>query len=103
MRLIPFATFLFLSITVKASDNQRPAYVSQRMSQSIKIDGQINEMDWHTAPSITEFKQQEPFQNISPSEPTLVKIIYNDDAIYISAQLCDTHPDSIQKDFSVRD
>ena len=103
MRLMPFAVFLFLCFNAIAADTQRPSYVSQRISQNIKIDGQINEMDWHLAPGITDFKQQEPFQNINPSEPTLVKIIYNDDAIYISAQLCDTKPDSIQKEFSVRD
>ena len=77
MRLIPFAAFLFLCINAIAADTQRPSYVSQRISQNIKIDGQINEMDWHLAPGITDFKQQEPFQNINPSEPTLVKIIYN--------------------------
>ena len=103
MRRLSFSILLFFSVFNSFAEGNRPTYVSHKTMQQIKVDGQINEMEWHLAPSISEFKQQEPFQNINPSEPSLVKIIYNDDAIYVSAQLCDSHPDSIQKEFSVRD
>jgi hypothetical protein len=63
-----------------------------RAVQPIQIDGRLDEEIWRTAHAITEFVQTDPLEGQPPSEPTEVRIVYDDDAIYVGAILYDSEP-----------
>jgi hypothetical protein len=68
-------------------------------TSTISIDGKINEDIWKTASVATDFVMFEPDNGkpIPNDKKTEVKIVYDNNAIYISALLYDNEPDKIQK------
>ena len=62
---------------------------------SVELDGFLDEAVWELAQPITEFRQQEPVEGGEPSEPTEIRILYDDQALYIGAMLYDSNPDGI--------
>jgi hypothetical protein len=76
--------------------------VAVRITEPIHIDGTLSELVWHR-PGITEFFQQNPDQGKSVTEPTEVWVAYDDEALYIAAQMKDSQPDSIVARLSRRD
>jgi hypothetical protein len=68
-----------------------------------KIDGILEDEVWKNIPASTDFIQWDPDYKAPSSQKTEVKIIYDDDAIYIGAFMYDTHPDSILHELGNRD
>ncbi len=56
------------------------------------IDGRMDESVWQQAEPITDFHQIRPGDGSSPSEPTEVYVLYDDDALYIGARMADSDP-----------
>ena len=56
-----------------------------RLNEEIIVDGELNESIWRRTEAITEFIQKDPVQGAPASYPTEVRILYDDDALYISA------------------
>jgi len=67
------------------------------------IDGKLNDSCWLNVESINSFTQLEPNYNNIPTENTVVKIIQDDYALYISAQLHDKSPLLIAQKYVNRD
>ena len=67
------------------------------------VDGLLDERAWRTLPSATNFTQSRPTPQSAPTHRTEVWIAYDDQNLYIAAQMYDTAPDSILKQLSVRD
>ncbi|MEL7221056.1 MAG: DUF5916 domain-containing protein [Bacteroidota bacterium] len=67
------------------------------------IDGILDEPAWMTAPSADGFVQNRPNPGEAPSQKSDVRILYDDQGIYLGAMLYDTQADSIQKELSERD
>lgn len=61
----------------------------------IAIDGRLTEADWDRAPQITEFIQAQPNQGRPASERTIVRLLYDENFLYISAVCLDSDPDGI--------
>jgi len=72
-------------------------------SEKIKIDGVLNESDWSMADIATDFTTVSPTFGDRPKHKTYVKVLYDDEAIYISAEMEDIHKDSIMTEFTQRD
>ncbi|MBN1425708.1 carbohydrate binding family 9 domain-containing protein [Candidatus Fermentibacteria bacterium] len=49
----------------------------------VYIDGYLTEEDWVSAPAATGFTQFEPDRRGEPSEDTVFKVLYDDDALYV--------------------
>ena len=65
-------------------------YYPQKINdESIIIDGNINEKVWEEAMSLTDFIQAEPIYNVDPTKKTEVKLLYSNEAIYVSVHLFD--------------
>lgn len=62
---------------------------------SIDVNGTLDDEAWSLATPITEFRQQEPVEGGAPSEPTEIRVLYDDDALYIGAMLYDSDPGGI--------
>ncbi|MBW3563657.1 MAG: carbohydrate binding family 9 domain-containing protein [Acidobacteria bacterium] len=70
----------------------RGEYRAVRTDETPRIDGELSERIWETAPAITDFVQQEPETGNAPTERTVVRFIYDDSALYVGASLRDSHP-----------
>ncbi len=76
-----------------------------KTKNSIKIDAELNEADWENVPVANDFIMVEP-DNGKPEaneRKTEVKVLYDDDAIYIGAILYDSEPGTILKEITERD
>ncbi|NQS97351.1 MAG: carbohydrate binding family 9 domain-containing protein [candidate division Zixibacteria bacterium] len=67
------------------------------------IDGDLNDEAWLEANSLEEFLQMEPDRFNSPSEHTILKMLYDDEAIYISFHCFDSQPALIKTTLRRRD
>jgi hypothetical protein len=68
-----------------------------------KIDGALDDPVWATAPVITEFLQNFPDDGKPSSERTEVRLLYDDQAIYVGARFFDTHPREVRVQLGRRD
>ena len=71
----------------------------------IIIDGILDEQNWKTAEIATDFYMFAPDngKHIGQDKETLVKILYDNEAIYIGAILYDDEPNKILKEITQRD
>ncbi|MSR36894.1 MAG: hypothetical protein EXR95_09710 [Gemmatimonadetes bacterium] len=66
-----------------------PTARAVRTDQRIAIDAQLDEPVWMTAPPVTDFWQYDPDTGLRVSEPIEVRILYDDEALYVGARLSD--------------
>ena len=71
---------------------QAPRARAAALSGSISIDGNLDEPGWAAAPPITSFMQTLPLEGSPVSEATEVRIVYDENAIYVGATLHDRRP-----------
>ena len=74
-----------------------------RISTAPKLDGVLDEAVWQSAPIATKFYELEPTPGPVEKHPTEVRVLYDDDAIYIGAIMHDVSQDSILRELSDRD
>jgi uncharacterized protein DUF5916/cellulose/xylan binding protein with CBM9 domain len=72
-------------------ERNAPSAAAARVTTAIRIDGRLDEAAWLSATPITEFTQQAPSEGQPSSERTEIRILYDDDALYIGAKLFDRH------------
>ncbi len=92
-----FTLIIFLGIISQSvySQNSRRDLEAVRTSSPPVIDGSLDEAIWDDANIATDFYQYEPHNDRKASLETKVKVLYDDEAIYIGAILLDNSPDSI--------
>ena len=59
---------------------------------SVNIDGRLDDAAWRNAVPITDFRQREPMEGASPSDPIEVWLAYDDDALYVGARMSSSIP-----------
>lgn len=64
-------------------------------AESIRLDGQLDELAWRRATSATGFRQQDPVEGGEPTERTEIYVLYDDRNLYIGAVLHDSDPSGI--------
>ncbi len=89
-----FALFIFIQ-TSYAQITPKREIVAVKTEQDIKIDANLDEPAWQTAPLATDFVQFEPVCGSKPSQRTEVRFLYDNTALYIGAMIYDSAPDSI--------
>ena len=70
---------------------------------SPRIDGTLDDDAWARAPAISDFVQKIPREGASPSVDTEVRLLYDDEALYIGARLRRPDPDAIRRSITRRD
>jgi hypothetical protein len=80
------------SSTAPAASDGRKTVRMVRATTPPVIDGKLDEAVWQTADVITDFHQIRPGDGSTPSEPTEVYVLYDDDAFYIGARMHDSDP-----------
>src|SRR4051794_35670234 len=93
-----FAGALAVAVTPSlfaAADAPAPPALSVSAVRAAKapvIDGDLSDDVWRTAKEITGFTQHDPDDGKPPTQKTIVKVAYDDNAIYFAAKLEDTNP-----------
>lgn len=73
-----------------------------KVSQPPKLDGSLNDAAWNNVPAATGFILNAPSYGGAMSQKTEVKIVYDDNAIYVGAMLYDD-PKQVLKQLTSRD
>jgi hypothetical protein len=74
-----------------------------RTSQVPTIDGRLNDDCWTRAEPSSNFVQRDPDEGMPATERTEIRILYDDDALYIAARLFDRSPELVGRRLSDRD
>ena len=71
--------------------NEEPVY-AVRISEPITLDGQLNESVWQLATPATALRQVEPDEGQPVSERSEIRILFDDDFLYVGAYYHDRYP-----------
>lgn len=69
--------------------------VAVRITDGIQLDGLLNEAAWASSPNISEILQREPREGVRPSEETEVRLLFDDDNLYIGVLCYDSESSGI--------
>ncbi len=98
-----FGLLLFTAQSVLAQQASRKSVQAVRIDEAIRIDGFLDEPAWKKAVPATDFIQNNPRPGKPASQPTEVRLLYDDEALYVGATMYDVHNDSIARQLSQRD
>ena len=102
-----------LPVRLQAQDAVKDA--PQKRAQAVRVpngritvDGALNEEEWRQATPAANFVQQQPVEFGTPTEPSEVRFLYDDDNLYVGAMLHDDEPgrlitNELKRDFQARD
>jgi len=82
------------ALTASAPGHAREITVSRavRASGPIRLDGKLDEATWAAAPVTDGFTQIDPDEGKPASQRTEVRVLYDDEALYVGVRLHDTGP-----------
>ncbi len=103
---ILIALIVFLSAAIAGGEivgDPLKTATAHRTDDNMRIDGILNEPDWKSAPEISGFRQLQPDEGQPASESTLVKVLYDDAALYVGVICFDREPDRITRVLTRRD
>ncbi len=95
-------TCIFLLLLCFQSVAQVKTTQAVKTALAPRIDGVLDDAAWKDAPVLTGFIQNSPAFGLPGSQKTEVRILYDNDAIYVGAYLFD-NPALIRKQFTARD
>lgn len=95
----------FLSSCIFSWAQSKKNITTNKIKETITIDAHLNEESWKSAEIATDFVMFEPDNGkaIDGKKRTEVKILYDDEAIYVGALLYDDEPSEILKELTERD
>ena len=87
----PADTVAAQSLVTGEGDAETGDLIALRLEDgaTIDVDGRLDEEAWARAIAITDFTQKEPVEGGTPSERTEIRVVYDEDALYIGAMLYD--------------
>ncbi len=85
---------------------QQQAYKPLRINEKMILDGKLNEPAWKEAAVEDDFMQYDPAAGAAPSEKTEVRIIYNDEYLFVGLRAYDREPskliaNALERDFQI--
>ena len=99
--MILFYTSADLSASCTTVTNQPITAV--RKTGPVSIDGTLDEPAWQHSIPVSSFIQRDPIQGAAPTEKTVVRVLYDETALYVGAYMHDSRPDSILSQMGRRD
>jgi len=103
MAQMPEKYNLSVDSTVNRLAGTKRVYVATRINNRPKIDGKLNDPCWETGVWSGDFAQQVPNQGKLPSQDTEIKILYDNNNLYVGFKCYDKGPGKIRPILSRRD
>ena len=93
-------TFISLAVfcvagPVFAAPPERIAATPVPEATAVRVDGELNDAVWQTAPAVTAFKQREPRDGGTPTYETEARVAYDATALYVAVRAFDPEPQRI--------
>jgi len=98
-----FLLILLFTCSSSVADVVPKTYNTVRLTTPVKIDGLLNDEGWKNIPVADSFIQLDPTEGNPITQKTEVRIAYDNTAVYVSAMMYDTAPDSILHELGLRD
>ncbi|HXG88785.1 MAG TPA: DUF5916 domain-containing protein [Vicinamibacterales bacterium] len=86
----PFLVLLLLTAPSAAQTPAPPTADARLVTTPPRVDGRLDDAAWKTAALIQGFRQREPQEGLESSEPTTVRVVYDQSTLYIAAELSDS-------------
>jgi len=83
------------SVAVYTVNGQRKSFEIYRAEAAPVIDGRLDDDVWQYAAVVDDFHQTQPTDGATPTELTVVRVAYDDEYLYIAADLQDSEPQAI--------
>ena len=98
-----YALFLLLFCTLIYG--QKKSIQTKFTSEKITLDGKLDEATWQSVPIATDFVMFQPDNGkaVENDKRTEVRVLYDNEAIYIGALMYDNEPNKILKEINKRD
>ena len=80
-----------------------PVAAASRVTAPPRVDGRLDDPAWQGVEPVTDLIQNEPDEGRPASERTEVRIVYDDDAIYVGARMYDHEPQLVRTELARRD
>lgn len=77
---------------INLNEAPRPTALATRATGPIEVDGTLDEATWSAAQPIDQFYQQKPDAGLPATERTEVRFLFDDQYLYIGAELYDSSP-----------
>ncbi|MGI8546312.1 MAG: DUF5916 domain-containing protein, partial [Gemmatimonadaceae bacterium] len=74
-----------------------------RAAGAVHLDGVLDEAAWQSAPVIRGFMQSYPKAGAPPVDSTQVRVLYDDNALYVGVRMFDSEPGKIAAQLARRD
>ncbi len=112
LQLLPLVIVLVPGGRVKGQDAMMPTVPASavradvqavRTTLPVSLDGRVDEAAWAAAVPIEGFRQKQPHEGAASSLRTVVRVLYDDNALYVGAKMYDPAPDSIVARLGRRD
>ncbi len=86
------------------TDTSPPDLHAYRLNgAAVKVDGKLDEPCWQDAPSAQHFTVNEPDRGKQPTEQTVFKVAYDEDALYFAVACWERDPRNVTSHLSRRD
>lgn len=92
-----------LPVAAAAAPSPHPPVTPVRTAGSFRIDGLLDEPEWADALVIDDFLQQLPLERVPPSNRTEVRVLYDDETLYLAFRCYDSEADRIEIGTLLRD
>jgi hypothetical protein len=102
-KIILLFILLYFSSILIFGQEQRKEATALKITESIKVDGILNEQVWAKTQEIFNFIQFEPERGKPASLKTVVKILYDDSFLYVGFLCYDPEPERIAARITKRD
>lgn len=99
---VAIPALMALAAALPSASAQTRAAISTLVAQTRRtpdapaIDGRLDDAAWQAADAIAEFRQKEPREGAPATEPTAVRIVYDQSHLYIGVELFDSDPSQIR-------
>jgi len=107
MKTTALIPVLLMCTTVLAAQNHqnidKTATAARISSQSIHLDGQLNDTGWQQAPAYNGFTQRDPKDGAEATYPTSFRIVYDTEYLYVGINAIDGNLDKIKAILTRRD
>jgi hypothetical protein len=102
---VSYALALFVTLlgTQTVSGSAKSLGATRIADGSIRLDGRLDEKPWRGGDSASGFVQREPEEGARASERTTVRVLYDDEALYVGARMFSRDPRSVRALVTRRD
>jgi len=103
--LFLFSLFTTTLLFSQSNATKKVLNIKRSINKAPKIDGLLNDDAWKGLEVAKDFVMMEPNngEKENPDYRTEVKVLYDDEAIYVSAMMFDPNPSKIASEFTSRD